>query len=62
MLSTERNSFEKKVGKMNKSQSYSILHNKEGYAEDLYKIWQQRKGYLSIKMSKSCKYRSWITQ
>ena len=47
-LPTERNSFEKQVEKLNRSQSESILYKIEGYAEDFsYKLRQQRKGYCS---------------
>ena len=47
-LPTERNSFEKQVQKINKSQFDYILCKKEGYAKDfLYKLRQQRKGFLS---------------
>ena len=33
-LPTERNSFEKQLQKISKSQSDDILHQKEGYAKD----------------------------
>ena len=47
-LPMEQNSFEKQVEIINKSQSDGILYKREGYAEDfLYKLRQQRKGYLS---------------
>ena len=47
-LPAERNSFEKQVQKINKSQFDDILYKKEGYAKDfLYKLRQQRKGFLS---------------